>query len=394
MESLEQKVRDRTQELETLYRVTAVASESLDLDSTLLRSLNEVLTSMSCSTGAIHLVEEESKALSLVIQQGLSAHILKELEPSSSAPGLAGRVHAQDAPLVFTEMEVFSDGTDAQSAVPDIMSYVGVPIHARGRGPGVLSVFVEPEIYFGAEDVALLSSVADQIGVAVDNATLVKKDEQVAIMEERQRLARELHDAVTQTLYSVTLFAETSRLLAKTEDSDLLEKKLSELNEIALDALKEMRLLVYNLRPSVLEKVGLVEALQQRLDSVEKRVNMKTQLQTNAPFKLPATIEVDLYRIAEEVLNNILKHSGAEHVLVEVYADKHAVKLSIKDDGKGFDLEEALLGGGMGLKSMIERVEKMGGTLETRTSPGEGVQTMVRIPIEETGKTAGEKEIF
>ena len=231
---------------------------------------------------------------------------------------------------------------------------------------------------------ALLASIADEVALAVDNARLYAHAEQLAVMEERSRLARELHDSVTQLLYSLTLFAEAGQRMNKAGDHERTEQFLARVNETARQAHKEMRLLIYEMRPPTVEKEGLVGALQHRLDAVEKRSGLETQLQVEGEIELPALLEDGLFRVAVEALNNALKHAAATQVSVQIQACIHSVKLQVVDNGNGFDVDGVNNAGGSGLPNMRERVRKMGGSFEIISKPGAGTRVAVEIEKELT----------
>jgi signal transduction histidine kinase len=268
--------------------------------------------------------------------------------------------------------------------MPELQVYVGVPMRTGGRILGVLSVFGQAEQQFNVEEVALLASIGDQVGVVIENARLRQRAERAAVMEERGRLARELHDSVTQSLYSLTLLAGGGQRLARAGKLENVEKYLADLGEIAQQALKEMRLLVYQLRPTVLEQEGLVGALQQRLEAVEGRSSISTRLLIDEPLDLPAPVEEGLYRIAQEALNNTLKHSLANLVSIRIEVTKGWVILEVNDDGKGFDDQTIGNNGGLGLVSMKERAEALGGSLTVLSKPGQGVTVKARVRVQES----------
>jgi signal transduction histidine kinase len=168
--------------------------------------------------------------------------------------------------------------------------------------------------------------------------------------------------------------------LAATGDLERVEGYLERLGEISQQALKEMRLMVYELRPLVLKREGLAGALQQRLDAVEKRAGVDVRLLVEGEIELPVSVGEGLYRIAQEALNNILKHAEATCVTVRIHSDGNRVTLEITDNGTGFDPGDATDYGGMGLASMRERAEKLGGSLTVLSKPGEG--TTVRVDVE------------
>ncbi|MFQ6026507.1 MAG: PAS domain S-box protein [Dehalococcoidia bacterium] len=204
---------------------------------------------------------------------------------------------------------------------------------------------------------------------------------ELTVIEERHRLARELHDSVTQSLYSATLMAEAGRRLTSSGDFQRVEQTLGLLGETTQQALKEMRLLVYQLRPPELEREGLIGALGQRLDAVERRAGVETRLLFDENMELPTHLEEDLYRVAQEALNNALKHAGATSVTVSVKTDGESVELTVDDNGRGFDSTAASGSGGMGLVSMRERIQLLGGTLDIRSVPGEGTRVKVKVAI-------------
>ncbi len=208
------------------------------------------------------------------------------------------------------------------------------------------------------------------------------ESKRAAIMEERERLARELHDSVTQSLYSLTLFAEWGHGLLEAGETAPALERLARIGEISQQALREMRLLLYELRPSALEQDGLVGAIEGRLAAVEQRVGVEVHFQSKLTVDLPAHIEECLYRIAQEALNNALKHAEATSVIIRLKTDAESVRLSIVDDGLGFDPQRLDGAGRLGLAGMRSRVERLGGDLTIESTPGEGTTIRVTLPIE------------
>lgn len=377
-EELERRVLDRTRELAALYDVTAVASEALDLETTLRRSLDRVLAAMRSQMGAVYLLDETKQVLRLVAQEGISSGLIANISTTPPGIGLAGWVVDNGEPLLVPDLTADSRAPDGAQKY-GIHTYIGAPMRARGRTLGALSVFGQVDQQYTLEEVALLASIADQVGVAVENARLREQAEQAAVMEERQRLARDLHDSVTQSLYSLALFAEAGAKVAQTEHLEPLKYHLKRIGETAQHALKEMRLLVHELRPLDLEQEGLVGALHRRLNAVEGRVNIKARLVAEQLVKLPPVMEEGLYRISQEALNNALKHANATQVTVYLRAEGDQVELEIVDNGTGFEAGAVELGGGMGLVNMQERAAKLGGALIVHSTPGEGTRVKVSV---------------
>jgi signal transduction histidine kinase len=229
-------------------------------------------------------------------------------------------------------------------------------------------------------------TVVEPISVAIERARLLRQTEQSAALEERQRMARELHDSVTQLIYSLYLRLETQRRARTGATKPPPRRELEQLSAIAHQSLKELRLILFELRPLELEHAGLVEALRQRLEAVERRAGLEAQLQVEASapwleqvLQQPR-VEETLYRIAQEALNNALKHAGAYAVAVTLRAEGERLLFEVADNGRGFDPAAAAERGGQGLANMRERAAKVGGQFTLHTAPGEGTRVCVELP--------------
>jgi signal transduction histidine kinase len=221
--------------------------------------------------------------------------------------------------------------------------------------------------------------VANQASTAIENARLYEQAQQLAVTEERSRLARDLHDSVTQALYGITLYSQAAAGHLAAGRIDKVAEHLRELQDTSQDALAEMRLLIFELRPPILAEGGLAAALQARLLAVEGRAGLKTEFKSEMQGRLPLAVEEGLYRIAQEALNNCLKHARARRIVVNVWRDVQRVTLTIADDGVGFDPATARARGGLGISAMEERAAQLGGRLSVNSKPGEGTQVRVEV---------------
>ena len=212
---------------------------------------------------------------------------------------------------------------------------------------------------------------------------LEEQTKETAVAAERSRLARELHDSVTQALYSVTLYAEAARLALSAEKRDVAVQNLRELHNMAREAMIDMRMLIFELHPPVLEEEGLVAALQARLAAVESRARLQTEIAVEGERRLPISVEEELFRIALEALNNVNKHANAQQVTIDLLFGNEEICLEIRDDGAGFDPVVARGSGGMGLLGMEERVQRIKGSLVIESAPGCG--TVVRVEVRGAG---------
>jgi signal transduction histidine kinase len=211
------------------------------------------------------------------------------------------------------------------------------------------------------------------------NAALHERARQAAVLEERQRLSRELHDSVTQALYGISLYAEAAGRALSDGDVSPVGMNLREIRETTQEALGEMRLLLFELRPPLLQEHGLAAALRARLQAVESRAGLVAEFDCKTEERLAPDKEQELYRLAQEALNNVLKHAHAGRVTVQLGTANGHVTLEVADDGVGF--EPILRGGdGFGMRGMRERVERLGGTLRIDSSPGAGTRLFVEVP--------------
>ena len=392
---LELQVDSRTRELAALNDVAAVVSRSLDLQQILANALNKTLEIMGIEAGVIYLLQEEDEILTIAVHQGLDEQFASEIDNLQVGEGFSGRVVQSAEPLVVPELAVDPRLTRSVVSESVFNSLAVVPLISRAQVLGTLAVIARGRRDFSDQDIKLLTSIGDQIGVAVENAQLYEQAQQAAVMEERQRLARELHDSVTQSLHGSTLMAEAAVRIAATGDLERTRGYLTRLGEISQQALKEMRLLVYELRPLALADVTLVEALQQRLDAVERRAGIEVRLEADEALDLPDTTEETLYRIAQEALNNALQHASPTSVVVSIHVTgeppEQQVVLEVSDDGAGFDVNALGDQGGIGMASMKERAEKLGGNLVVHSSPGEGTQVKATLDVQ-SAATDSEEE--
>jgi len=220
-----------------------------------------------------------------------------------------------------------------------------------------------------------------QIGAVVDITSRVAFAEAQAqsAIEERQRLARDLHDSVTQTLYSLTLIAEATRRLAQNGQMDQVIAQTERLGELSQQSLKEMRLLLFELRVPILEREGLAKAFQYRLAAVEKRAGVDAKLIVENVDRLPVLVEEGLFYMAYEALNNSLKHAAATKTTVSLRAMDGIVELQVVDNGKGFDVQSVSETGGMGLTNLKDRAQKLQAQLKITSIPEKG--TSVKIVV-------------
>jgi signal transduction histidine kinase len=250
-----------------------------------------------------------------------------------------------------------------------------LPLQARGKVLGVLVIIGPEGGKFIQSQLALFKSIADQLGVAIENARLYEQAAELAVLSERSRLARDLHDAVTQTLFSASLISEVlPKLWERNPEAGL--QKIHELHLLTRGALSEMRTLLLELRPDTLMDVDLGDLYRHLSNAFTGRTRIPVVFTQEGHGLLPQGVKEVFYRVAQESLNNIAKHAGASQVQVRLIVEEEQAEMSIRDDGCGFD-RKARSPENLGLKIMHERAEAIHANLKVESAPGIGTHVLL-----------------
>jgi signal transduction histidine kinase len=244
---------------------------------------------------------------------------------------------------------------------------------------GVFGVSFLTTHSFTDEEQRLYVALADRAAVAIQNAELYEKAQHAASLEERQRLARELHDSVSQALYGIALGARTARLRID-ENPTTAAEPIEYVAALAEAGLAEMRALIFELRPESLETEGLVAAIEKQVASTRARHQIAIEAELMEEPDCRLDVKEALYRITQEALQNVVKHAAASRATVELARDDGTLRLTVTDDGRGFDPSEEFPGH-IGLHSMPERAAKLGGTVVVESGPGRGTRVVADIPL-------------
>ncbi len=379
--SLEKKVADRTRELGIMNSILSVVSQSLDIQEILSDALNKTVEQMGYDAGSAFKFESDPSATVLMAHRGF--------EPAA-AVDLVNRYTStsQRAPVYPKEVTTLGIEDFQDKILKDELAQLGfhqlvyVPLSTKGRELGFFLLGKRAAGTPSPEELSLLSSISKQIGVAMENALLYEQAEQTAIAAERNRLARELHDAVTQTLFSANLIADViPRIWKRNPDEGL--QNLEELRQLTRGALAEMRTLLLEMRPESLERSDLKSLLTQLADAFIGRVRVPVSLDIQGGCALTHEVKIVFYRVAQETLNNIAKHSGARQVELHLECLPGQMHLLIKDDGLGFE-PNSITPEHLGIAIMRERANSIGASLKIESQPGQG--TTVELDWRSTWK--------
>jgi signal transduction histidine kinase len=326
-------------------------------------------------------VPDGEGAFAQFLTSGMSDELVASMGPLPRTHGLLGAMLESERP--YRTADVRADPRFKgwwPSEHPEMRSFLGVPIVSRS---GVIGAFYLTEkdgsAEFGDEDLQLIEMLAAHAAIAIENARLFERSRELSILEERNRLARDLHDSVTQKLFGVVLTAEAAAMLVG-RDADEARAQLQRLQELAADAMEELRAVIFELQPPALESEGLATALRKHVDVLRRVYRREIGLELAGAPRLPPRADGEVFRIAQEALQNALRHAGAERIDVRLDARDARLALTVADDGIGFDpAAPALRSRRLGLTSMEERARAVGGVLAIESEPGGG--TVVRLEV-------------
>lgn len=377
--TLEERVSKRTRELEVLYDVTAASNQARDSQTLFTMLLERSLSALRSPVGFILLFDEQEghPGVNLAASKGLPLDWQANFQALQTHADWVSAVMAQTEPMLIADTghdertPVFMRGSLPMAAVL-------APLRAEDQALGILGMARPMEEKFDLDEVALLVSIVNQVGVAVHADRLRQLVQQAKVVEERQRLARDLHDSVTQSLYGLVTLTEVGLMRVEAQNMPAAADTYRKIGQTTRQAIREMRLFIHQLRLPELEQVGLVSALEMRLAAVEGHSDIQARLIAEDHLHLPLSVETAFYYIAQEALNNSLKHAHAANVTVTLRHDGCGVVLEVVDDGRGFNPHQAA-GGGMGLANMQARAREIGASLGIASQPGQGTRVTVSM---------------
>jgi signal transduction histidine kinase len=399
-----EELEQRTNELSALLIVSEILSSvpsSADLESALDDALARILATTRADAVGVVLWDEAEGVFRYRAHRGLSYRFVSAAA-FRPGEGIIGEVIRTGQTVSVSDVS-----TDNRAAHPDLVvaeglkGFAAVPVRTKHSVLGVLNVATHAVHQFSANDLKMLDGIGGQIATALENVRLnqeiQRRDEMrrellrevLAMQEEdRRRIARELHDETSQVIASLTANLEAI-VGVLPEGSDRAAKLVRKTQALSVTILDEIQRLIYELRPSLLDDMGLVSAARWLAENNLEAGGVVVEFKTvGKARRLPSEIEVTLFRVIQEAMNNIIRHAGAKKARVGLYFRKMSIVVQVGDDGRGFDVEEAIntkdRPRGLGLLGMRERVELVNGTVNIKSAPG-GVGTVVevKIPIEE-----------
>jgi signal transduction histidine kinase len=388
----------RQRELTALNAIAGAVNTPMPLANTLERVLLAMLDTLGFPAGWVFLFDQTGRRIQLSRSLGLPAEVVaREVHAGLSGCPCIAALRDQRAvvlrPLPIGCALRAGRLADGQS----VAAHVTIPIRVRARVLGVLGIASADAGAFGADDTNLLEAIGQQLGVAIENARLwdeLREKERVrgqlleqvigAQEEERKRVARELHDDTGQAITSLMV-----GLRAASENCEpTARNQFAALREIAAQTLESVKRMARELRPALLDDLGLAAALERYVSAYRANTGLNADLQVagfDGPERLPPEVELTTYRIIQEALTNIVKHAQARNVSIVVERKPASLVAIVEDDGRGFDVRSVQAAtqeeGRLGLHGMRERAQLIGGRLQLESTPGAGSSVFVEIPL-------------
>jgi signal transduction histidine kinase len=366
--------------LRAVGEVVAAMAAAPSLEATLQGLVQAARRLASCRYAAVGTPDGRG-GFSRFITTGMSDELIAAIGPLPRTHGLLGAMLERPQPHRTPDISRDPRFEWWPAAHPRMTSFLGVPIVSAGDVVGAF--YLTDKIgadEFSDADQELIELFAAHAAVAIATAGLHERSRELSVVEERNRLARDLHDAVSQTLFSLTLTAEAAAELID-RDPAAARVQLAEVGRLAAEARAEMRSLVFQLRPADLEADGLVATLRKHVEVLDRVHPARVEMTVRGDGSPGADTQRQLYRIAQEALQNALKHSAAERITLELNLAGTGGTLTVTDDGDGFDPADPVVRSRhLGLTVMQERARTVGGRLELRSRPGEGTTVRVEIP--------------
>ena len=368
---LEREVRERNRRLALLHAVATEASESLDTEEVAAAIIEEVGPALEADTAGLVLASGEDGEPRLVARYGL--------------PEIA----LGDRRLGFYDCECRRALTLGQTVVVDAGTCVTVPIKCKGNTIGAIFVARPRSRPFKPDEVELATALGSQVGAVLQNAQVFSKTGAIAVLGERQRVAREVHDGLAQTLSYLSTQLRIVDFLLTSAQQDKARAELEAMMRVIQDAHQDLRQSMTDLRTPLSVGGDLCRTLREYVERFSLRTGLPCSFEGGRDVgdALPPSAEVQLIRIVQEALTNVKRHAPGAEVRLRLWADDHQIHIAIQDSGPGFDPAAVPDSGRFGLLTMKERAESLDGSLAVESRPGAGTRLEITVPFRRAKRT-------
>ncbi len=371
----------RRAELEALSRAVQAVTQQRSVRDVLQMVVSSACELIGARYGALGIPDENGQFAEFYAV-GISDEEWARIGPLPRTHGLLGAMLREARPQRIPDVRSDPRFHWWPPAHPVLTDFLGVPIVDDEVVVGAIYLANTVDQHgFSDDDEALLVLLAGHAAVALANARLNERSRELTLVEERTRLARDLHDAVSQKLFSLRLTADAAAALITT-DTDRAATELAAVRRLAREASAELRAVLAELRPPALSEDGLVAALHKHVETLRHAHRVALTLDATTSCAVPSDVEDTIFRVAQEALHNALRHADPKMIIVRLETCGDTVVLEVRDDGRGFDTTaESGAVRRLGLASMRERAERLGGTLVVSSEANAGTVVRIEVPL-------------
>ena len=388
--SLHEKIIQRTQELDTISEVALIISQAGALEDVLKEALEKVLHAAGAKGGLIQLFEEQNTRVTT--HRGLPPKIIRCFERAQKMEDLPQEIFPAQEHILVRDIEtgickkLFANNrcpesdANCRTITEEFTRFASVLLKSRSRPLGAIILFSEKEDSFSPEIMQLMACIGNQLGVAIENARFYQRVEQLAVLEERTRISRELHDSLAQTLGWLSIKTEILEEDLKQGKIDKSHTEMTAIRRVVRDACYDVRESIDGLRTRPTGDLSLTAATW--IAEFRQRSGLKTDFHAmDEKVPLSPIVETELLRILQEALTNVRKHAKAQQVRIDLQIKGNFAELIIEDDGSGFTYRAEQENNHFGLRIMRERAESLGGSFRIVSEPQRGTRVMVSLPL-------------
>ncbi len=382
---LYEQAQSQNRELSALLAVGKVVTSSFELQDLLNASLDTLQKVTQADAAEVWLMDAGEESLTLYCHRGLHREAFQERTSFHLGEGIPGKVAQAGSLVLFHDLPSHAEFLRRSVVQAGFQTYCALPLSYRGKLVGVLGVAaVSPDVLRNQREIRILEGIGEWLAVAIENSRLYQQVQDTAVLQERERLAREMHDGMAQLLGYINAQTIAVKKLLTDERLPEARDELTKMEDIARDLYADVREGILGLRTATLRKEGMLSALKEYMQRYMELSGITVSIDNDGRLPpLPPSTEVQLMRIVQEALTNVRKHSRASNVTVGIHRNGTHLGISITDDGTGFDLAKLPARGWprFGLQTMRERAESVEGTLVVETAPGQGTTVTVSVPV-------------
>ncbi|MFN8380954.1 MAG: two-component regulator propeller domain-containing protein [Anaerolineales bacterium] len=369
----------RTRDIEALYEADERIIRNVTLNQIFQTLVDVSVSVLKADRSVVFVWNEEKKKILPRISRGFQPETLYALN-FENGEGLVGQAMASGEPIIISDLKISTLRGDQQTVIRNegIQSYAHFPIVVDGRVVAIFNVAYTRPNALNEDSIRLFTALSNRASLAIANMELFEQTKDLAVMEERNRLARDLHDSAKQKAFAALAQLGTANGIIKTKPEEVIPH-LSEAETLVYEVIQELTFLIQEIYPIALQEKGLPTTLREYVFEWENRNDAAVNLTIQNERPLPLDVEQAVYRFIQEALANVSRHSKAKRVDISLVYNPESLQVIIADDGHGFDMNQKAKG--MGFRSMRERISSIRGTVQIQSAPGQGTRLIAQLPI-------------